>query len=83
MSKRLYSDRKSLIQGFDQTDIDIIKLLIKGDGNKGISSKLKIPLSTIQRRTKRIKEKDLIISTRLLNYFKFEYRTGFASCIKS
>lgn len=76
MSKHLYSDRKSLIQGFDQTDIDIIKLLIKGDGNKGISSKLKIPLSTIQRRTKRLMEKVLIILNRLLNNFKFGYNTG-------
>ena len=64
-------------KGIDNIDIKIIKLLIKGiDDNKEISFELKIPLSTIQRRTKRIMDKDLVIHTTILNRAKFGYRTG-------
>ena len=38
----------------DKTDFRIVSLLILGYDNKKISSTLKIPLSTIQRRTRRI-----------------------------
>jgi hypothetical protein len=38
----------------DKVDFNIISLLVTGHGNKQISTDLKIPLSTIQRRTKKI-----------------------------
>jgi Lrp/AsnC family transcriptional regulator for asnA, asnC and gidA len=65
-----------LISNIDESDIQIIKLLIKGDNNKEISSKLHIPLSTVQRRAKRILKQELVITTTHLNRFKFGYRTG-------
>jgi DNA-binding Lrp family transcriptional regulator len=65
-----------LISNIDESDIQIIKLLIKGDNNKEISSKLNIPLSTVQRRAKRIQKQELVITTTHLNRFKFDYRTG-------
>jgi DNA-binding Lrp family transcriptional regulator len=65
-----------LISNIDESDIQIIKLLIKGNNNKEISSKLHIPLSTVQRRTKRILKQELVITTTHLNRCKFGYRTG-------
>jgi DNA-binding Lrp family transcriptional regulator len=65
-----------LISDIDKIDVQIIKLLIKGDYNKEISSKLKIPLSTIQRRTKKIMDDDLVTISRHLNRVKFGYHTG-------
>src|SRR3954453_8377870 len=65
-----------MISNIDESDIQIIKLLIKGDNNKEISSKLHIPLSTVQRRTKRIMKQELVITTTHLNRGKFGYRTG-------
>lgn len=60
----------------DNTDYRIIKLLIDGNSNKQVASKLKIPLSTIQRRARKIVEKGLIIPKVQLNHEKFGYRTG-------
>ena len=65
-----------MISNIDESDIQIIKLLIKGNNNKEISSKLHIPLSTVQRRTKRILKQELVITTTHLNRCKFGYRTG-------
>ena len=65
-----------LKQDIDETDLEIIKLLIGGDNNKEISFNLKIPLSTVQRRTKRILDRDFIVSNRSLNYTKLGYRVG-------
>jgi len=65
-----------MISNIDESDIQIINLMIKGDNNKEISSKLHIPLSTVQRRAKRILEQELVITTTHLNRFKFGYRTG-------
>ncbi len=65
-----------MISNIDESDIQIIKLLIKGDNNKEISSKLHIPLSTVQRRAKRIQKQEWVITTTHLNRFKFGYRTG-------
>jgi DNA-binding NarL/FixJ family response regulator len=42
----------------DQKDIKIIGLLIAGYDNQTISSELQIPLSTVQRRTRQIQERD-------------------------
>jgi len=47
-------------QPFDNTDFKIISLLCIGQDNKKISSTLKIPLSTIQRRTRRIFQSGIV-----------------------
>jgi DNA-binding Lrp family transcriptional regulator len=64
-------------KNIDKIDAQIIKLLIGGDhSNIVISSKLNIPLSTIQRRTNSIMKKNLVIPTMRLNHAKFGYHTG-------
>ena len=47
-------NNKDIEYHLDKTDFRIISLLVLGYNNKQISSTLKIPLSTIQRRTRRI-----------------------------
>jgi DNA-binding Lrp family transcriptional regulator len=44
----------------DELDIKIILLLVSGSNNKEISQSIKIPLSTVQRRTRRIFEKGIV-----------------------
>ena len=44
----------------DKTDFRIVSLLVLGYDNKNISSTLKIPLSTIQRRTRRILQSGIV-----------------------
>lgn len=52
----------------DYTDFKIISLLVTGNDNKKISSILKIPLSTIQRRTRKILLSEIV---------KLEYQPNF------
>src|ERR687889_168401 len=60
----------------DIIDKKIIELLLANHDNSFISLKLEIPLSTIQRRTRKLFEKE-IISTRIeLNYEKLGYKRG-------
>ncbi|MDQ4074136.1 MAG: hypothetical protein M3162_07520 [Thermoproteota archaeon] len=60
----------------DKTDIKIIELMILGETNKHIALSLKIPLSTVQRRTRKIIEKEIVMQKLQLNYEKFGLRTG-------
>ena len=53
------ANRKSL--RVDSLDTKIIELLTFDYNNKQISDKLNIPLSTIQRRTRKLGEKELIV----------------------
>jgi DNA-binding Lrp family transcriptional regulator len=57
--EKLYNHH-NIIQSFDNTDYRIISLLVLGQDNKKISSTLKIPLSTIQRRTRRILQSGIV-----------------------
>lgn len=76
MIKHNFTSNFSFMPDIDKIDNQIIKLLIKGDDNKEIASRLKIPLSTIQRRTKKIMGDDLVTISRHLNLVKFGYHTG-------
>lgn len=60
----------------DKTDRKIVKLLVTGNTNAQISSKLNIPLSTIQRRTRRMISSGLVIPKAHLNYEMFGFTTG-------
>jgi predicted RND superfamily exporter protein len=46
------SNNNDFSRSFDKTDYKVISLLVLGYDNKKISSTLKVPLSTIQRRTR-------------------------------
>jgi Lrp/AsnC family transcriptional regulator, regulator for asnA, asnC and gidA len=60
----------------DKLDGEIIHLLIRGKSSKFIANKLKAPLSTVQRRTRKLFENELIISTINLNYEKLGLKRG-------
>jgi len=61
----------------DKLDTQIIELLISGRDNKYISSKTSIPLSTVQRRVRKLFEKELLNTRIELNYEKLGYKRGF------
>ena len=60
----------------DKLDAEIIQLLLKGKNSKYIAKKVKSPLSTVQRRTRKLFEEQLIVSTVELNYEKLGYKRG-------
>ena len=60
----------------DKLDAEIIQLLLKGKNSKDIAKKVKSPLSTVQRRTRKLFEEQLIVSTVELNYEKLGYKRG-------
>ncbi|MGN6559865.1 MAG: Lrp/AsnC family transcriptional regulator [Candidatus Nitrosocosmicus sp.] len=60
----------------DDLDIKIIHLMTKGNNNKQIASEIKIPLSTVQRRTKRLIEDGAVLTRTELNYEKFGFKRG-------
>ncbi len=53
---------------FDEVDFKLITLLVLGYDNKKISSTLKIPLSTIQRRTRIILLSNIVIQEYIPNF---------------
>ena len=60
----------------DNIDKKIIELLLANHDNSFISQKLDIPLSTIQRRTRKLFEKEIISTKIELNYEKLGYKRG-------
>ncbi len=60
----------------DIIDKKIIELLLANHDNSFISQKLGIPLSTIQRRTRKLFEKEIISMKTELNYEKLGYKRG-------
>ena len=60
----------------DDTDKKIIELLVANNDNLSISRRLDIPLTTIQRRTRKLFEKGLISTKIELNYEKLGYKRG-------
>ncbi|HJT84509.1 MAG TPA: Lrp/AsnC family transcriptional regulator [Nitrososphaeraceae archaeon] len=70
---RFHHDNTSII---DNIDKKIIELLLSNHDNSAIAKKLKIPLSTIQRRTRKLFEKELVSTKVELNYQKLGYKRG-------
>lgn len=62
----------------DELDIKIISLLVQGRNNRDICKELGVPLSTIQRRTRIIFEKELLTNRVELNYKKLGLSKGLA-----
>ena len=60
----------------DDLDLKILGLLATGNDNKMISAKVMVPLSTIQRRTRKLFQKELITSKVELNYDKLGLKRG-------
>lgn len=66
---------KSVVR-IDELDLQIVSLLVAGRDNKQISKDLKVPLSTVQRRTRMILAKDIVKSKMEPNYKKLGYNKG-------
>lgn len=60
----------------DPLDIKIMSLMVSGLPNKLIASKLKVPLSTIQRRTRRLIEKGMISMRAKVNLQMMGFKKG-------
>jgi DNA-binding Lrp family transcriptional regulator len=65
-----------LTSGIDKIDTQILELLVQNHNNKHISKTLKIPLSTVQRRVRKLIEKGFVTSKTLINFTKFGFKSG-------
>lgn len=61
----------------DDLDQKLLELILKGYENKKIATEVKTPLSTIQRRIKKILENQFISRRNELNYRKLGLRKGY------
>src|SRR5262249_8834023 len=61
----------------DKLNVQIIELLIEGHDSKYIAAKTKSPLSTVQRRSRKLFENNLLSTKIELNYEKLGYKRGF------
>lgn len=68
--------KHSPIINVDRIDNEIIGLLLSGKNNKEISTKIRIPLSTVQRRVRNLIAKELVTFNSGINYHKFGFKTG-------
>ncbi len=60
----------------DPLDVKIMSLMISGLANKQIAARLKVPLSTIQRRTRRLIEKGMISMKAEVNLAMMGFKRG-------
>jgi DNA-binding Lrp family transcriptional regulator len=60
----------------DELDMEIVVLLVSGKDNKQIANEVKVPLSTIQRRTRRLFENNTVKSRIEPNYKQLGYNKG-------
>ncbi len=70
-----HSDNATL--AIDNLDQKLLEFLLKGYEHKKIATEVKTPLSTIQRRIRKIFEKQYINRKNELNYNKLGFRKGF------
>ncbi|HKR73889.1 MAG TPA: Lrp/AsnC family transcriptional regulator [Candidatus Nitrosocosmicus sp.] len=68
--------KSTLTSGIDKIDTQILDLLVQNHNNKQISKTLKIPLSTVQRRVRKLIEKGFVTSKTLINFTKFGFKSG-------
>ncbi|HZD36469.1 MAG TPA: Lrp/AsnC family transcriptional regulator [Nitrososphaeraceae archaeon] len=66
----------TLIPRVDTLDRKIISLMISGLSNKQISTELKVPLSTIQRRSRRLVQKEIITIRPEINLERMGFKKG-------
>lgn len=66
----------SPVMNVDKIDSEIIGLLLNGKNNKEISTKIRIPLSTVQRRVRNLIAKNLVTFNSQINYPKFGFKVG-------
>lgn len=67
---------KNISDGIDETDLRLLDLLIKNNSNKQMSSTLDIPLSTTQRRVRKLIEKGFIVTKNYIDFTRFGFKSG-------
>ena len=67
----------------DAVDTAIVQLLTSGKNNKEISSAVKIPHSTIQRRVKNLKSRGLVVPDFQISYEDLGFNSGLISILVS
>lgn len=70
------SSNNDFSHSFDKTDYKVISLLVLGYDNKKISSTLKVPLSTIQRRTRIILLAGIVTLEYIPNFKMLDIKKG-------
>ncbi len=65
-----------LANEIDKIDVKILDLFTQNQNNKQIASALKIPLSTIQRRVRKLVEKGFVVSKNYIDFTKFGFKSG-------
>jgi len=60
----------------DERDQKIMSLLLSGKSNRAIATTLKIPMSTVQRRTRKLFEQDIVRLRCELNHKRLGFRKG-------
>jgi len=60
----------------DEIDVKILDLFTQNQNNKQIASTLKIPLSTIQRRVRKLVEKGFVVSKNYIDFKRFGFKSG-------
>jgi predicted RND superfamily exporter protein len=70
------SSNNNFSHSFDKTDYRVISLLVLGYDNKKISSTLKVPLSTIQRRTRIILLAGIVTLEYIPNFKMLDIKKG-------
>lgn len=66
---------RQILPNIDETDNKIIEFLVQGKSNQEISKEINVPLSTVQRRSKAILNKDIVTSTVQINYVLLGFKT--------
>jgi len=66
----------SSLYGVDDIDMGVIQYMVEGYSNADIADKMDKPLSTIQRRSRRLVDRGIIVPYAYLNYSKFGLRRG-------
>ena len=75
---RGYHDARNITvyDNLDERDQEILRLLIANESNKVIATRLKIPMSTVQRRTRKLFERGVVRMKYELNHKKLGFRKG-------
>jgi DNA-binding NarL/FixJ family response regulator len=71
-----HNGSSSVLDSLDYRDKEILQLLLVGMSNRTIANRLHIPMSTVQRRTRRLFEKGIVKSRIELDYEKLDLRRG-------
>lgn len=76
--RRQVMSKNGKSNNIDEVDLKIIGLLTQDKSNQQISLQLDIPLSTVQRRTRKVKHSGLVKNSTQIDYESLGFNTGLA-----